>query len=239
MQERMLTQKNSLLASLPAEEQRLVASELEHLPLKVMLELQAPNEPTTHVWFPLSGVASMVADLVDGEPVEVATIGREGFVGLPVVLDAETMSHRTFIQVPGEALRVPAKTITALVDRVPRLHRLMLRYAMALVTVIGQSAACNRMHPIESRCARWLLSTRDRVDSDTFPLRQEFLAQMLGVTRPTVSVAAGILQKAGAIRYVRGSMTITDRDFLEQSTCECYGLIAAELRRLVGSTGES
>ena len=115
----------------------------------------------------------------------------------------------------------------------------MLRYAMALLTLIGQSGACNRKHPIEARCARWLLLTRDRVDDDTFPLRQEFLAQMLGVTRPTVSVAAGMLQKAGAIRYVRGNMTILDRTMLEDVTCECYGLIASEFRRLVGTAGET
>jgi CRP-like cAMP-binding protein len=227
-----------LLRAIPREESELIAPQLERVELTMMQVLHEPDAALTHVWFPLSGVVSVVADLAEGEPVEVATIGREGFAGLPLILESDSMAHRAFIQIPGEAERMPVAAFQSMIRRAPRLHRMMLRYAMALVTLVSQSSACNRMHPIESRCARWLLLTRDRVDGGTFPLRQEFLALMLGVTRPTVSVAAGMLQKAGAITYSRGVITILDSALLEASSCECYAIIAREFKRLVGSPGE-
>ena len=121
----------------------------------------------------------------------------------------------------------------ALADRLPVLARTMLRYAAALVTQISQGSACNRLHPIEERCARWLLLTHDRVDGDRFTLTHEFLAQMLGVTRPSVRIAAGILQKAGLIRYSRGDVDILDRERLEGAACECYRIVTAEFGKLI------
>ena len=226
--------RNALLSALPTEEQELLADELERVPLTLLQELAAADETPTHVWFPQSGVVSVVADLIEGHAVEVATIGREGFVGLPVALHSESMKHRTFVQVPGEADRMPAAKFVSVLSHAPNLNRLVLRYAMALVTLISQTSACSRIHPIETRCALWLLLTRDRVDGDTFPLRQEFLAMMMGVTRPSVSVAAGMLQKAGGISYSRGIITITDRALLEATSCECYEIIKSEFARLIG-----
>jgi CRP-like cAMP-binding protein len=224
---------NKVLRSLPADELELISGELERVPLRFRQVLQANEQPLSHLWFPSSGVISMVSDMADGSTVEVATVGREGFVGISIVLEAEEMAQRLFAQIEGEADRLPAERFRALRGRLPALNRMMLRYAAALITMIAQGSACNRMHPIEARCARWLLQTRDRVDSDHFQLTHEFLAQMLGVTRPSVTIAAGILQKAGIIEYNRGDVTIVDRERLEEASCECYAIVKAESERLV------
>ncbi len=229
------TRRNALLAALPAEEHELLGRRIEPVQLSLKLVIEEPGQPVEYVWFPHSGVVSIVSEMEDGGTVEVATVGREGFVGLPLVLDARAMPYRTFTQVPGEGERIPAAAFTALLPSLPTLHRLMLRYAMTLVTQIAQGSACNRLHPVEARCARWLLMTHDRVDSDAFPLTQEFLSQMLGVTRPSVSIAAGMLQRAGLIHYARGVVRILDRPGLEAASCECYRIIAGEFRRLVGT----
>jgi len=227
--------RNVLLAALPEEEQDLLNHRLEPVQLPLRLIIEEPDRPIEYAWFPHSGVVSIVSEMEDGGSVEVATVGREGFVGLPLVLDADAMPYRTLVQVPGKGERIPAAAFTALLPRLPTLHRLVLRYAMTLVTQIAQGSACNRMHPVEARCARWLLMTHDRVDSDTFPLTQEFLSQMLGVTRPSVSIAAGMLQRAGLIQYARGTVRILDRRGLEAASCECYRIITDEFRRLVGT----
>ena len=225
--------ENKLLGSLPASERDLLHSELERVPLRLKDVLQAPDRPLTHVWFPRSGVLSMVSDMADCATVEVATVGREGFIGISVALEADEMAQRIFAQIAGEADRLSIERFRSMRDRLPVLGRMMLRYAAALVTMIAQGSACNRVHPIEARCARWLLQTRDRVDSDQFHLTHEFLAQMLGVTRPSVTIAAGILQKAGVIRYNRGDVSILDRKRLEDASCECYAVVKAEADRLV------
>ena len=226
--------RNALLAALPPGERKLLEPRLEPVELTFKLSLEEPGRPIAHVWFPHSGVASMVAEMADSSMVEVATIGREGFVGLPLILDARATTNRTFVQIPGNADRIPAAAFKALLPRLPALHRLMLRYALTVVTQVAQGSACNRLHPVEARCARWLLMTHDRVDGDTFILTHEFLATMLGVTRPSVSIAAGMLAKAGLIRYMRGIVEILDRPGLEEASCECYRIIAGEFRRLVG-----
>lgn len=224
---------NRILASLPAEEMAVLQPELERVPLELKQVLQKADQPLSHIWFPRCGVASMVSHMTDGASVEVATIGREGMVGLSVVLEAEEMAHRTFIQIEGQADRMPTSRFRALHDRLPNCRRIMLRYAASLVTQIAQGSACNRLHPIEARCARWMLQTHDRVDSDHFTLTHEFLAQMLGVTRPSVTVATGILEKARLIDYNRGEVAILDRSGLEDATCECYRIITRESERLL------
>src|SRR4051812_29115394 len=156
---------NKLLASLPAEELDFLRPELERVPLRFRQVLQDIEQPETHVWFPRSGVASMVSSMEDGSTVEVATIGREGVVGVSIVLEADAMAQRTFVQIEGEADRLSKDRFRALRSKLPALNRLMLRFAASLVTQIAQGSACNRLHPIEARCARWLLQTRDRVDS--------------------------------------------------------------------------
>jgi CRP-like cAMP-binding protein len=227
---------NALLDSLPPNELALLRPELERVPLRLRQDLQNVGQPLSHIWFIRSGVASMVSAMADGTSVEVATIGRESVVGVSIVLEADEMAQHIFIQIEGEADRLPKEAFRALRDRLPALNRIMLRAAAALMTQIAQGSACNRMHPIEARCARWLLQTRDRVDSDHFYLTQEFLAQMLGVTRPSVTIAAGVLQKSGVIEYNRGDVTIVDRARLEEAACECYGIVKGESERLVSSS---
>jgi CRP-like cAMP-binding protein len=224
---------NALLAALPGEERDVVLAEAEQAPMTFQLVLQEVNEPIGHLWFPASGVMSVLSEMEDGSVVEVATVGREGMVGLPLVLDARQSAQRIFVQIPGQGLRLSAAAFARLRPRLPALERLLLRYALSLVVQVSQGSACNRLHPIEARCARWLLLTHDRVDGDAFPLTQEFLAQMLGVTRPSVSIAAGMLQKAGLIHYARGAIEILDRPGLEQASCECYAVITREFHRLV------
>lgn len=224
---------NLILAALPEDEWALLHPELERIPLPLRLVAHDWEQPLTHLWFPCSGVASMVSRMADGAVVEVATIGREGMVGLSEVLGAERLAQSVFIQVAGEGWRIPVERFRALSDRLPALRRLLLRYAASLVTQIAQGSACNRLHDIEARCARWLLMTHDRVDGNRFLLTHEFLAQMLGVTRPSVTIAAGILQKAGLISYIRGEIEIIDRARLEEAACECYRIIVGEFQHLV------
>jgi CRP-like cAMP-binding protein len=157
-------------------------------------------------------------------------------IGIPLVLGSDTWDNRAFVQVPGEALRMKASVFKRLLKRSPKLNALLLRYTLALLNQIAQSAACNRAHSVDERCARWLLMTHDRVKKDSFPLTQEFLAQMLGVHRPTVSIAARMLQKAGLIQYVRGTITITDRKALEVASCDCYRSINKEYERLLSGS---
>lgn len=225
--------ENALIAHLPAAERDAFLPLLSPVPLELRRVMQRIDEPLGHVWFPLNGVCSMISAMEDGSTVEVATVGREGLVGLPLLLGSARSLHDIFVQVEGNALQMPADVFRAQLDRLPGLRTLALRYALALVGQISQGSACNRLHPLEARCARWLLMTHDRVGADSFALTQEFFGQMLGVTRPSVSVAAGMLQKAGLIRYTRGVVTILDRDRLEAASCECYGIITAELIRLV------
>jgi CRP-like cAMP-binding protein len=177
----------------------------------------------------------MVNEPDNGDIVEFATIGPEGIVGFPVLLGASSMPSKAIVQIPGEALRISTADFRGALDRLPTLQPLLLRYTMALLNQVAQVTSCNRLHEVQERCARWLLQTHDRVNSDSFPLTQEFLAQMLGVHRPTVTVAAGILQKAGLVDYTRGSMTIINRKGLEAASCNCYQVIAAEYERLLNS----
>lgn len=167
---------------------------------------------------------SVVVDMEEGQLVEGATIGREGMVGLAVYLGDGIGTETAFCQVAGPAARVRARDFRAAVDRSPVLQDVLRRYALALMGQMTRTAGCNRIHPVEERCARWLLLTSDRVGEDAFPLTHEFLAAMLGVRRATVTVAAGILQQAGLVDYRRGQIRILDRERLEDAACEDYRL---------------
>lgn len=228
---------NRLLGTLPPEEMEILRPHLTEVPLIFRERLYEAGEPIRHVWFPNSGVVSMVTELAEGDPVELATIGPEGMVGIALILGSERMENIAFNQIAGDALRMDAAQFRSSLERCPALHRLLLRYTAALMQQISQGAACNRMHTVEERCARWLLMTHDRVYKPNFLLTQEFLGQMLGVRRPTVSLAAGMLQKAGLIHYSRGEITICDREGLEAAACECYEVIRKEFERLVGAPG--
>lgn len=227
--------ENQLLAILPREEYERLVTNMELVPLTFKQTLYAANESIEYVYFPKSGVVSLLTLMEDGTAVEVGTVGNEGMVGLPVFLGSNKIPGQAMAQIPGEAWRMRVDVFKNKVIPGSTLHDLLQRYTQALFNLISQIAACNRIHSVEERFCRWLLMTQDRVGSDEFPLTQEFLSQMLGVRRPTVSLSASVLQKAGLIRYVRGKMTILDREGLEASSCECYTIVKREFERLVGS----
>ena len=231
---------NRIVAALPEHERTIVEAKLEKLDLPVRFMLYELGKPIEYVYFIATGVGSLMTPMKDGPSVELATVGSEGMVGMPLFLGGETTTtSRAFMQVNGWGFRMRARDFQDVLGQCPELNKLLLRYAQALMTQMAQNAACNRTHGVEERCARWLLMTRERVQGDTFELTQEFIAQMLGVRRPTVSIAAGILAQAGLISYVRGRITILDRDGLEEAACECYQIIRNEFERLVGSAGGS
>jgi len=225
---------NRILEGLPAREfQRLVPS-LTPAALELKDPLLGPGTTIGTVYFPETAVVSLLTTMDDGSMIEIATIGNEGLVGVPAFLGAQSMGARDFyqVQVPGRAQAMDIKTFLEMTGRDP-FRGLIQRYAQALFSQVTQQVACNGLHSIEERCSRWLLLTHDRVGSNQFPLTQEFLAQMLGVRRASVSVAAGVLQKAGFIRYSRGRVTVLDREGLEHASCECYGITRAEFDRLL------
>ena len=225
---------NRILGGLPAREFRRVESSLTPVALELKDPLLDSGKRIGTVHFPETAVVSLLTTMDDGSMIEIATIGNEGLVGVPVFLGAESMGARDFyqVQVPGRAQAMDIETFVEITGRDP-FRGLIQRYAQALFSQVTQQVACNGLHSVEERCSRWLLLTHDRVGSDEFPLTQEFLAQMLGVRRASVSVAAGILQKAGFIRYSRGRVTVLDRGGLEHASCECYGIIRAEFDRLL------
>ena len=225
---------NRLLGALPDEDRAWLAPQLTRVTLAIGDVLAEPGEVWAHVYFPETCILSVISRMADGGAVEVGTVGNEGMVDLAVLLDAEASPNQTLCQMPGAACRLPAAALSEAVAVRPAVRRLLHRYAQAYLTQVAQGAACNRLHGIEQRCARWLLMTHDRVGgADTFPLKQEFLGIMLGVRRAGVSVAAGALQDAGLIRYRRGSIRVLDREGLEAATCECYGVIRGQFDRLL------
>jgi CRP-like cAMP-binding protein len=187
------------------------------------------------IHMPLNCVLSMLTVMSDDRAVEFATVGREGVAGATELLSGIGTSMRVVCQVPGAAARLPARTLGEVARSHERVRTLLQRYAQFVLVQAAQVAACNRLHPVEERCARWLLMTHDRVGRDDFMLTQEFLSQMLGVRRARVNVAAGILQRAGLIRYTRGRIHLTDRPGLEGASCECYKVIGKAYERLAGA----
>lgn len=228
-----LPARNHLLAALPSTIYDALLPLLEPIALNLRQILYAPNEPITHVYFPVDGVCSIVSLLENDIVIEVATVGHEGMIGIPVFLGATHTPGQAFAQVPGAAFRMEAQAFRQALEDYPRLGAVLQRYTQALFVQIAQSTACNRAHPVNERCARWLLMTADRVGRDEFALTQEFLGQMLGVRRASVNVAARTLQQAGLIDYSRGLITIRDRAGLESLACECYGIIKTEYDRLL------
>lgn len=226
--------KNRLLATLPREEYERLLPNLETVSLTLKQVLYEPNELIKHVYFPTHGVGSLLNIMEGGMVVEVGTVGNEGMIGLPVFLGADKIPQQAIVQIPGDGMRMKADVFKDSVNQGSPLHGLLQRYTQTLFNQVAQSAACNCIHSIEERCCRWLLMTHDRVQSDEFPLTQEFLSDMLGVRRASVSVVAATLQKAGLIRYSRGAITILDRENLEASSCECYRIVKDEFDRLLG-----
>jgi len=212
-----------LLAALPAADYARIVPSLTVIPLKLKDILHKPGEPIREVYFPGGGFCSMLTVLEDGGMVEIATVGREGMVGVSAVLDGTPVTSAAMVQ--GETdtcYRMKVDAFRREVDRRGAFHELMAHYAQALFGFVAQSTACNAIHSVEQRLARWLLMALDRMGSDEFPLTQEFAAMMLGASRPTVTVVAGTLQRAGLIKYRHGHVTIVDRENLEAASCECY-----------------
>src|ERR1700689_1621207 len=224
--------ENRLLTALPSSEREELFGVVRNISLPVKTVLFEPGAAIDALYFPIDGVISLVTPLQDGAIVEVATIGNEGIVGVPLV-PLSGLAVRAISQVAGHSLRIGASDFLSLFNRSSAFQSLFERYTQAFSGQIWQAAACNRLHSSEERLSRWLLMSHDRVGSDQFMITQEFLGQMLGARRSTVSVSAGILQRAGLIRYVRGHVTIVDRDGLEAVSCECYAVIKAELDRVV------
>ncbi len=226
--------KNALLSALPEEARGMLLADANLVELPQRRVLWEPGQVAKAVYFPLSGVVSLVTVMGDGDMVEVATIGREGMAGLHHFLGSRSIPNvRAICQVAGDAIEVDAGVFRQSSAVPGPLHQLVERYALVQQVATAQEVACNRLHPLEMRCARWLMTTRDQVGADAFGLTQEFLAEMLGVRRATVTIAAGMLQKAGLIRYRRGWIEILDPGRLEAAACECFGVIRAEYGRFM------
>ena len=184
--------------------------------------------------FPIGSVVSVVTEMVDGSSVEVGFIGREGFTGLADRPRQLVGPHRALVQVPDGALSISADDFRACLDELPELRRHIYRYAEMSLIALSQYAGCNRLHPINERCARWLLMAHDRVPGDTIFLTHDFLSQMLGVRRPGVSLAAMTLQRAGFIEYTNGRIMVRNRAGLETASCECYAVVEGHAMQTLG-----
>lgn len=217
--------RNEILLSLPSKECTALLAELELMDVPAYDLLNEMGEAIEYCYFMNSGMTSILTVMGDGKGVEVGLTGKEGFIGLPLVVGLKTSSTRAIVQISGSAYRVSAAKLLEALAKCPQLGKNLNRYAQELAMQATQVAACNRLHDVSKRLARWLLMSQDRVGGNVVPLTQEFLSHMLGTRRASVTVAAGILQKAGLIRYSRGSVTITDRSKLESAACECYAII--------------
>ena len=225
----MLGVGSRLITALPESERDQLLAACTAISLDIGQVLAEAGQPMTHAYFPMSGVLSLVTVLEDGSMIEAATVGNEGMVGVSLVLGgSESTSVKAMCQVRGEAQRLPAADLLRLFDELPTLRSMVLRYAHALFVQAAQSAACNRLHTAEERASKWLLLCHDRVEGNAFHLTQEFLAQMLGVRRASVTEVANRLRDRGLIEYRRGDIAILDRSGLEGTSCGCYAQIRTE-----------
>ena len=224
---------NLLLDAMGQDARASLLAKSRRIPIEVGRVLFRPGDTVSYVPFPLIGTLSLLAQPDDDMPVEAATIGNEGAAKLPAALGSGTASQELIGQVEGEMITVPIEVFTKHVEEEDRFRDLVYGYIEALVVQISLTAACNAVHHVNQRCARWLLQTHDRVLGDTFGLTQEYLGVMLGVQRPTVSIAQRTLREAGCITFRRGSITVVDREGLEAAACHCYEVIRTEYSRLV------
>lgn len=226
---------NAILANLPPDELEPIRNRAELFELGVGDMAYEAGRPIEFVYFPLDAVFSVVATTEERPFVEVATIGREGMVGLPLFLGTSTSPQTSFCQVPGPTLRLRGADLARVLRADGVLHRVLNRFVQATMVQMAQNVACNNTHSAEQRAARWLLTTQDRVHREQFRLTQQFLAQMLGVRRPTASTIAARLAGQGLIRYRRGMVMITDRGGLERSACNCYWIVRREFEAIATS----
>jgi len=216
---------NRLLLSISDTDYRSLRPHLEYVKLPNHLVLHEAGGKIEFAYFPNRGLISLVVVMKDGKTAEAGILGSEGFTGTPAAVGLSRGPLRAVVQITGDGFRVKIGTLQNTLESASHLQLLLGRYAAIRSMQIAQTAACNRLHNIEQRLARWLLMTQDRVDSESLPITHDFLATMLGTDRPSVSLAAGVLQKKGAIEYTRGAVKIVNRKKLENSACECYGVI--------------
>jgi CRP-like cAMP-binding protein len=226
------TFQNRILSSIPKAEYARLAPHLEYIDMPLGRVLTAPHEEIQHVYFPLHGTISLIVLMRDGAEAEVGVIGREGMLGLSIILGTDTAPLKAMVQVPGNGLRIKAHVFREELEHCRELYQLLLRYAQAFFIQTAVTAACNGLHPLEGRLPRWLLMCQERAQSNTLQLTQEFISIMLGTRRATVTMAAGKLQKVGVIEYSRGKIRILDQKKLEAASCECYEIMKEEYDRL-------
>ena len=229
--------RNEILQALPRTEYEAVLPKLEFVRLMVHQVLHEPGDALKSAYFCNTGMVSILSVFPDGKSVEVGLVGKEGFVGLPLLANFRTSSTRSVAQIDGSAFRIDGETLLGLLSQSPKLEKSLQQYAQISAMQVTQIAACNRLHEVHERLARWLLMSADRVDSSALPLTQEFLGQMLGTRRSSVTVSAGILQKAGIIAYGRGDVKIIDRSRLEEAACECYGIMQRRAQEWLRNSG--
>ncbi len=228
--------KNRMLGLMPPKELACLQKGLEQVALRSGDVIAEAGQPYSHVYFPDDCVVSLVNEAEGGTKVEVGTVGCEGMAGIPVILGGTSSPSRVFVQVAGNAQRIPVGRFKKILAECPELDALLRRYVLAYLAQVGQTVLCNRVHQIDQRCARWLLLTDDRVEPGMpFGLTHLYLSWMLGVRRPGVSEAAGNLQRSGLISYSRGKIRVLDRAGLEKKSCNCYGMVRAEFESLLSA----
>jgi CRP-like cAMP-binding protein len=217
--------ENKILLAIPDNEFWMIRPQLEAVELKSHQILHESHDVLKYAYFPNDGLLSLVVVTAEGKTVEAGIVGKEGLVGIPAIAGLERSPLREIVQISGEAVRIPVSSLRDSLASAPQLRSELERFSVLLGLQVAQTAGCNRLHDVEQRLARWLLMAQDRVNSETLPITHDFLATMLGTDRPSVSLAAGALQKAGVIEYSRGSVKIVNRAELERTSCECYGVI--------------
>jgi CRP-like cAMP-binding protein len=216
---------NKILLAIPGSEYLSVRGHLEFVQLPQHRVLQEPNESLRFVYFPNEGLVSLVIVMENGETVEAGIVGKEGIAGIPSAVGLRRNPFREVVQIAGDGFRIKADALQHTLQSSPQLQMMLSRYTVLHYLQVSQTAACNRLHGAEQRLARWLLMAQDRLDSGVLSITHDFLATMLGTDRPTITLAAGVLQKKKLIKYPRGAVKILNRTKLERAACECYGII--------------
>ena len=226
--------ENRLLAALPADEYERLRPQLQQVTFSLGEVVYEFRGHLDYVYFPTTSIVSLLYTMENGTSAEMGLTGNDGVVGIALFMGGGTMPNRAVVQSAGEAIRMNVKVLQDEFARGGRFQQLLLRYTQALITQISQTAVCNRLHAVDQQLCRWLLLSHDRVKADELIMTQELIADMLGVRREGVTVAAGRLQDAGAISYVRGHIKILDRKKMEETVCECYRVVKEEFDRLLG-----
>lgn len=225
-----------MLAALPPEELAILEPLLESIKLERRALLYDPECRIEHVWFVESGIVSILSVLGDGSAVETITVGVDGMIGMPVFHGVDVTAEQAMVQAPGSGCRIPAADFRVALPSLPTLGALLHRYAAFAFTMTAQNSACNRKHSVEQRCARWLLTVHDRTEGDDLGLTHDFISQMLGVRRASVTDTLAVLERHGYVATGRNRITMVDRAGLESRVCECYRIIASAYDRLLGSS---